>query len=308
MTSLEKNSSPNSKNSLEWLSEFLECDRKTDKRSCVLITGRPTWAPRTIVAVKHPEFGHCVVRIAEGESAPFLRNELSTIQICHDLTPSASVPKILHSVDATSWVAVVIPWYKKTNRLNLSEAANLISTIHLVTDNRLLLRDTTVFNEVQSWKTDLGISSYVIDKTLDLVSTITTPIQVGLTHRDFWRDNILADSDGYVIIDWEYSRPDYPVIFDIFAYYVWLGDTAEDRIIRVSNLIKSPRTAISRSIALEYLESIDDAELKIIVGIWLADDIGKRVTLACKTGLSEESTLEGWAWLDLWNTLVNGRR
>jgi len=291
--------------SLEWVTSLLEVTKGHSGGYFSLIQGRPSPSPKIIVTLQHPQWGTCLVHVAQGEGATFLRNELSAIRRCHDLGLDENIPKLLHWEDNGCLVAYVTPQYGRPKRLPLETSISLISPIHLATGIHARLADTPVFASIQAWHQQIGGSQTAIGQVLHLASELDSWVLSGITHRDFGWDNVLTNGRAYVIIDWEYSQPDYPSVFDLFQYYVYLDDTTETKMKQLVQLVESPEVAIPASYRSHYIESVEAGALRAIVGIWLADYLKIRFELAQKTRLTDPYKVEGWTWLAHWNSVVS---
>ena len=80
-----------------------------------------------MISMDHEQWGSCVVHVADGDGAGFLRNEISAMEKCHELGLSNHVPKLLHSEDTGSLVAYVVPRFSPAKPLSLEVSASLIS-------------------------------------------------------------------------------------------------------------------------------------------------------------------------------------
>ena len=291
--------------SLEWVTSLLEPTRGESAGHFSLVLGRPSPSPKIIVALQHPQWGTCLVHVAQGEGATFLRNELSSIKRCHDLGLDENVPKLLHVEDNGNLVAYVTPQYGRPKRLPLEMSVSLISPIHLATGKHTRLVDTPVFSSIQAWNQQFGEAQTAIDQVLRLASELNSWVLSGITHRDFGWDNVLTNGETHVIIDWEYSQSDYPTVFDLFQYYVHLDNSVETKMKQLVQLVESPEVAIPVSYRPHYMENVEVSSLRAIVGVWLADYLKIRFELAQKTHLTDPYKLEGWQWLACWNAIVS---
>lgn len=291
------------RNSLAWVSELLEA-KESSRESFALMTGRAVLNPRIKIAMEHRDWGNCVVTVAEGESADFLRNEVWAIEKCTALDPEFNVPRILHWVDGGNWAAVVTPWYSQGRQLSLEAVAGLLAPIHLAAGAQVRLRDTPVLDGIQTWYHDLGKQDAGVEKVLRMGSRLDTPVLASLAHRDFWWKNVLADGDRPIIIDWEHSAAAYPVLFDLFQYYVLSAPTSAAQLARLLKLIESPRVAIPVNLEPEALESLETRPFRILVGVWLADFLGIRVQAAIHSGTTDPYNLQAWDRLAVWNSAL----
>lgn len=289
---------------LEWVTSLLQAN----KGHFSIVLGHPSPSPKIMISMQHHQWGNCVVHVAQDEGATVLRNELSAIRRCHDLGHKEKVPEVLHWEDKGSLVAYAVPQYGNPVQLSLEKAAGIIAPIHFATGRRARLSNTPALDTIQNWHTQMRESQTVISQVLSLGSQLDAWLLLGMVHRDFWWDNILTNGETPVIIDWEYSEADYPAVFDLFEYYVWLGDTVQSRMERISRMVESPEVAIPNDLRPDYVETSESQALRIIVGLWLADYTKIRSELAEKTGLLDPYKLEGWSWLSHWSSVVSGHR
>ena len=290
---------------LEWVANLLTSCSKESNGRFTLMPGRSSLGPKLMIAMDHQQWGNCLVHVAQGDSAAFLRNELTAIKQCHDLGLSNHVPKVLHWEDTGSLVAYAVPQFGPAKPLSLEVAAGLISPIHLATGTRAQLGDTAVVASINDWHKSAEGPTGDLAEVLRLASQLDSWVLVSMIHRDFWWDNIMSGPNGPMIIDWEWSEPNYPAIFDLFEYFVWLAGDKSGKLDRVSTLIESPEVAIPDDLAPLYVESLEREKLQVLVGLWLADYLKIRFQLAQTTGLDDPAKLEAWTWLSTWSSIVS---
>ena len=291
--------------SLEWVINLLtSCSEKSNGRFTIM-PGHSSLSPKLMIAMDHENWGSCFVHVAQGDSAALLRNELLAIKRCHDLGLSNHVPKVLHWEDTGSLVAYAVPQFGPANPLSLEVAANLICPIHLATGTRAQIGDTPLLASLQDWHKSVQDSSADLAKVLSLGSKLNIWVMVSMIHRDFGWDNILSNGNDSVIIDWEWTQPNYPAVFDLFQYFVTTEASIQANLKRVSTLIESPEVAIPDDLAPLYVESLEREKLQVLVGLWLADYLKIRFQLAQKTGLDDPNKLEAGTWLSTWSSIVS---